>query len=101
MNETRTIEVRLPVDREYSDDDLDLLRTACEALVGLSCGCENEPPEQVKAMADEGWKVRAGLTWIARGERGREYEEAVAESREEALCRLCQLTGLHAVDGCP
>ncbi len=26
---------------------------------------------------------------------------AVGESRGEALCRLCQLTGLHTVDGCP
>lgn len=101
MNETRTIEVRLPADKEYSDDDLHLLRTACEALVGLSCGCEADPPAQVKAMAEEGWKVRTGLTWIARAERGREYEEAVGESRGESLCKLCQMTGLRSVDGCP
>ena len=101
MNETRTIEVRLPDGKDLSDDDLHLLRTACEALVGMSCGCDGDPPAQVKAMADEGWAVRAGLTWIARAERGREYEEATGETRGEALCQLCQMTGLRSVDGCP
>ncbi len=52
-------------------------------------------------MTAEGWQVRHGLTWIARAEKGHEYEEATGACRGEALCRLCELTGLHAVDGCP
>ena len=101
MNDQRTLEIRLPAGNELNDDDLELLRTACEALVGLSCGDAVGRPAQVEAMTAEGWNVRHGLTWIARAERGHEYEEALGACRGEALCRLCDLTGLHAVDGCP
>ena len=101
MNDQRTLEIKLPVGSELSDDDLELLRAACEDLVSLSCGDASGGPAQVGAMTAEGWNVRHGLTWIARAERGHEYEEALGASCGEALCRLCDLTGLHAVDGCP
>ncbi len=101
MNDTQTIEIRVPAGKELTDDDLDILRTACEAFVGLSCGSEKEPPAQIRAMKGEGWQVRSGLTWIARAERSHSYEEAIGETRSEALCRLSQMLGLHTVDGCP
>ena len=101
MSESRTLEIRLPEDREFTGDELELLRSACEALIGQSGPVGEKVPAQVRAMAAEGWQVRTGLTWIACAERDRKYEEAVGESRGEALCRLCQLTGLHTVDGCP
>jgi len=101
MNDTQTIEIRLPEGRELTDDDLDILRTACEAFVELSCGSDRERPSQVQAMIGEGWRVRSGLTWIARAERSHTYEEAIGETRQEALCRLSQMLGLHTVDGCP
>ncbi len=101
MSETQTIEIRLPEGKELSVDELGILRNACEALIGLSCRNNNEPPAQVRAMSDEGWEVRSGLTWFARAERDKAYEEAIGESRGEALCRLSQMLGLHTVDGCP
>jgi len=101
MNEKHSIEISLPAGKELSEDDRQLLRTACEALVSMSCGCGDDPPAQVKAIRDDGWQVRSGLTWIARAERNRESEEAVGQTRGEALCRLCQLIGLHSVEGCP
>jgi hypothetical protein len=101
MNASHTIEIQLPPGKDLSENDRQLLRTACEALVSMSCGSENDPPAQVRAMATEGWQVQSGLTWIARAERNREYEEAVGKTRGEALCQLCQLLGLHSVEGCP
>ena len=101
MNEKHSIEIPLPSDKELSEDDRQLLRTACDALVGMACGCGEDPPAQVRAMRDEGWQVRSGLTWIAHAERNRESEKATGKTRGEALCRLCQLIGLHSVEGCP
>lgn len=100
MNDSQTIEIRLPMGRELSDDDLDILRTACEAFASLTCQGD-EMPSQVRAMKGEGWQVRSGLTWIARAERSHTYEEAIGETRNEALCKLSQMLGLHTVDGCP
>ncbi len=101
MSETHTLEIRLPAGNKLSADDRELLRTACEALVGMTCGCGEDPPTQVRAMAAEGWQVRSGLTWIAHAERNRESEKATGKTRGEALCKLCQLLGLHSVEGCP
>jgi len=102
VKDQHTLEIRLPAGHELNEDDLEMLRTACEALASLSCGSDAAcRPAQVEAMTAEGWKVRHGLTWIARAERGHEYEEALGACRGEALCRLCELTGLHTVDGCP
>ncbi|RLB94176.1 MAG: hypothetical protein DRH76_09485 [Deltaproteobacteria bacterium] len=101
MSEVLSMTIKLPDGSNLSEADLLILRTACEALVAQTCQPGADSPGQVRAMADEGWRVQSGLTWIARAERERESEEAVGETRGEALCRLCQLTGLHAVDGCP
>lgn len=101
MNETQSIEINLPSGSHLSDDDLEIMRIACEAIVGLSCGNLTDPPAQAGVMAKEGWQVRSGLTWIARAERSHKYEEAIGETRCEALCKLSQMLGLHTVDGCP
>ncbi len=101
MSENPTIEIGLPRGHSLTEADLSILRTACEAMVTQSCQRNGDMSAQVLAMSDEGWQVQSGLTWIARAERRRESEEAVGDTRSQALCRLCQLTGLHAVDGCP
>jgi len=98
MNDTQTIEIKLPSGTYLSDDDKEILRTACEAFVGISCR-NGEETTQVRAMKGEGWQVRSGLSWIARAERSHTYEEALGETRDEALCRLSQMLGLHTVDG--
>ena len=100
MNETRTLEIALPADAELADHELATLRIACEALAQLACGAGTSP-RQVTALAAEGWQVSSTLTWIARAERGKDYEEAVGADRCEALCRLCEEVGLRAVEGCP
>ncbi len=101
MNEPRTIDIPLPVGADLSEADLNVLRMACEAVVNLASGRCASHVTQLEGMAAEGWKVRTNLAWIARAERGKEYEEATGACRGEALCELCQLTGLHLMDGCP
>lgn len=101
MNENRRIEIELPDGNSLTAADMVNLRTACEALVEQACREPGDTSVQVRAMSDEGWQVQSSLTWIARAERDRKSEEAVGETKAEALCRLCQLTGLHAVEGCP
>ena len=101
MNRNHTIEIRLPDDRVLGEDELNVLRTACEALVGLSCKPQGEHMAQVRAMQGQGWQVQCDLAWHARAEREREYEEASGATPAEALCKLCQLLGLHSIEGCP
>jgi hypothetical protein len=100
VNDARTLKIELPVGGELDAGDLETLRIACEALAKLACG-RVERPRQITAMTAEGWQVRSGLAWIARAERGNQYEEAVGDSRCEALCRLAEEIGLRAVEGCP
>ncbi len=101
MSETRTIEVRLPEGHDFRDAELETLRAACEALAGFSDQGDPEIQGQIKAMTEQGWEVQRNLTWVARAVRKREYEEATGDTPDQALCRLCQLVGLHTVEGCP
>mgnify|MGYP002636231191 CR=1 FL=1 len=101
MIKNQTIEIAVPDGTHLSAADLAVLRSAGEALVEKYCQLPTGSTVQIAAMSEEGWLVQTGLTWVARAERGRKSEEAVGLTKGEALCRLCQLTGLHAVDGCP
>ncbi len=101
MNQSSTIEIRLPHGRNFNDDDLKLLRGACEALAGQYHRCESEIVGQLRALREQGWQVDSGLTWVAHAERNRKYERAIGDTPGEALCKLCQMVGLHSVEGCP
>ena len=101
MNQTRTIEIGLPQGRAFSEDDLTLLRSACEALAGQYHRCQGELTAQLRALKEQGWQVESGLTWVAHAERDRKYERAIGDTPGEALCKLCQMVGLHSVEGCP
>jgi hypothetical protein len=101
MNANQTIAIEVPGGHQLTAADLSTLRSACEDLVAQACRSSSQPGSQIRTMSAEGWQVQSGLTWIARAERDRVSEEAVGETKKEALCRLCQLTGLHLVDGCP
>ncbi|HEX6853457.1 MAG TPA: hypothetical protein VF139_18825 [Candidatus Polarisedimenticolaceae bacterium] len=55
----------------------------------------------VEKLEREGWEVRWKLGWVAEARKGSYHERAVADSREEALRELSDLTLLDAVEGCP
>ena len=101
MSAKQTIAVRLPAGHSLSAAELTALQAACEELVGFSGCCGAGPTAQTKAMTDQGWQVKRRLTWVATAERERESEKALGETPGEALCRLCELVGLHNVEGCP
>jgi hypothetical protein len=101
MQDTSTIEIRLPAGRELDDAQRETLRRACEALADLAAGPPADVPAQVRAMTAAGWQVKNTLQWVARAERDRDYEEARGDTPGQALCRLCQLLGLHDIEGCP
>ena len=101
MDQISTLEIRLPQGRKLSDDDLQLLRGACEALVGGYERCEVGMTARLRALKEQGWQVDSGLTWVAHAERDRKYERAIGDTPGEALCKLCQMVGLHSVEGCP
>jgi len=101
MLDARTIEVSLPEGIEVGEDDLEVLRTTFQTIVSLASQCEDRPGRPCSGMTDAGWEVSWGLTWIARAQRGKEYEEATGSTREEAMTRLREATCLHEADGCP
>ncbi|MBE0565767.1 MAG: hypothetical protein IH621_07430 [Krumholzibacteria bacterium] len=100
MTDTHVLEIRLPAGGALDDTDRETLRIACEALAKLACG-KVERPAPILAMVADGWQVRSGLVWVARAERGAQYEEAFGSSRCEALNHLAEEVGLRAVEGCP
>jgi hypothetical protein len=55
----------------------------------------------VERLEREGWEVRWKLGWVAEARKGTYHERAVADTREEALRELSDLTLLDAVEGCP
>ena len=55
----------------------------------------------VEKLERDGWEVRWKLGWVADARKGTYHERAVAETREEALRELSDLTLLDAVEGCP
>ena len=101
MSGNHIIEVSLPAGLAASPEDLEVLRTTFQTIVTLARECGGVRSEPLRSLADEGWAVGWGLTWIARAKRGDAYEEATGATKEEAVARLLQLTRLHVVDGCP
>ena len=83
MSEKRTIEVRLPADHGLGEADLAALQAACEELAGVHTDCCGSPVTQIQAMEAAGWEVRRRLTWVAKAEREREYEEALGKTTAE------------------
>ena len=55
----------------------------------------------VERLEREGWEVRLHLGWVAEARKGAYHERAVADTREDALRQLSDLTLLDAVEGCP
>ena len=101
MSEKCSIQIELPDDLEASADNLEVLRTVFQTIITLSRECGSNSNCVVQAMMEENWQVHCGLTWSATAERGKEFETATGGTKEEALARLRQLTGLREIDGCP
>jgi len=101
MQESRSIEVRLPAGLETSADDLEVLRTTFQTIISLTQPGGSSPCERIRDMREQEWDVHWGVTWLVSARRGKDYEEATGRTREEAMERLREATCLHDSDGCP
>ncbi len=52
-------------------------------------------------LRDQGWTVRCHQMWVAEARKGHECEQAVGETREEALAALHELTKIDDAAGVP
>lgn len=95
------LKVHLPPHLQAAADDLEVLRTTFQTIITLTSECQGGVNPDLRCLQDKGWQVGWGLTWIARASKGKQYEEATAGTKEEALAQLRQLVGLHDVEGCP
>ncbi len=58
--------------------------------------------EQIEqALEEDDWDVHVRLMWVAEARKGRDYEQGIGLTREEALEQLAQLTRLDAIIGVP
>lgn len=55
--------------------------------------------EVERELIARGWTVRAQLMWVAEARRGREIEQAVGTTREDAYDQLEQLTKVDELTG--
>lgn len=95
------IEVPLPEDAEPTPEDLELLETTLQAIVGLRYPESRTWTKLERALEADGWKVRNRLMWVAEARKGREYEQAAGRTRDEAFSQLHELTQMDEVPGIP
>jgi hypothetical protein len=101
MVNTAVLKVPLAEGVALDDGDREVLEAMTQALAGMRRGAAPPWTDVVKALQADGWEVRARVGWIAEARRGTTHERAVADSRDEALHELLEMTMLDAVEGCP
>jgi hypothetical protein len=101
MGVRQVIEVALPEHAEAGADELAVLRSTLEAIVGLRFEEGGAWRETLKQLRAAGWSVDCGLQWHVVARSGREREEAYGVTRDEAFARLAQVTHAKTVEGTP
>jgi hypothetical protein len=99
MDITKSIEVRLPAGARPSQEDLELLDATFQAIVSLRFQGGHTWDQVERLLVESGWNVRSRLMWVAEARRGREIEQAVGATKDEAYDQLQQLTRLDEVTG--
>lgn len=54
-----------------------------------------------KSLVEEGWNIQVRLMWVAEARRGREFEQGIGLTRDEAFDQLKELTRMDAMIGLP
>jgi hypothetical protein len=93
MNDTRTIEVRLPAQADPTPEDLELLDATFHAILDLRFHEGHHWSALERELASRGWRVE--------GRRGREVEQAVGRTKDEAYEQVQQMTKLDELPGVP
>jgi hypothetical protein len=99
MNAMKTLEVQLPVQAEPTPEDLELLNATFHAIVELRFQGGHTWDAVEHELATRGWQVQSHLMWVAEARRGREVEQAVGRTKDEAYDQLRQLTDLDELPG--
>jgi N6-adenosine-specific RNA methylase IME4 len=99
MNAAKTIQVTLPAQAEASPEDLELLEATFRAIVTLRFQGGHAWEQVERALLACGWNVQSQLMWVAEARRGREFEQGVGATKEEAYEQLQQLTKLDEMTG--
>lgn len=101
MDLTRSIEVRLPPDTQPTPEDLETLDAAFHAIVAVRFQGGRAWEEIERALAAAGWDVHSRLMWVAEARRGRESEQGVGRTKDEAYGRLQELTKIDELTSVP
>jgi len=101
MSAQRVLEVLLPENARPNSDDMELLRTALQAIVDVHYPGGQEWQRVLRGLESDGWSVRCGLVWHVEARRGRELEEACGKTRDDAFARIGQTTRAATLEGCP
>jgi hypothetical protein len=99
MNATKTIEVRLPVQADPTPEDLELLDATFHAILDLRFHEGHRWTVIERELASRGWRVEGRLMWVAEARRGREVEQAVGRTKDEAYDQVQQMTKLDELPG--
>lgn len=89
-----SIQVRLPETVQPTREDLEALEATFEAIVALRFE-EGRGWQAVKrALVAHGWEVRTRLMWVAEARRGRDSEQGVGRTKDEAYRHLQEFTNV-------
>jgi hypothetical protein len=96
---TRVLEVPLPEGVEPGPQELELLQAALAMFVALRFE-RSRAWEAVRARLEAaGWRVAASLAWCAEARRGRDREQALGATRDEAYAALDRQVGFDELSG--
>lgn len=99
MDASKTIQVRLPANAPATPEDVELLEATFHAIVTLRFQGGHAWEQVERALVTRGWDVRSRLMWVAEARRGREVEQTVGTTKDEAYEQLQQITRLDEVSG--
>jgi len=101
MTGTMTVQVPLPEHADPTREEIALLESAFQAIVGLCYRGARAWEADARALEQDGWTVRARLMWVADARKGPEYEEACGRTRDEAFAKLREFARVDHTAGVP
>lgn len=96
-----SIEVRLPDGVQPTAEDIEALEATFQAIVALRYEEGTEWRDVQRALVADGWDACCRLMWVAEARRGRESEQGVGRTRNEAYGHLKELTTIDELSAVP
>jgi hypothetical protein len=102
MDATHTsIAVRLPDTVQPTREDVEALEAIFEAIVALRFEEGREWQVIKRALVADSWDVRTHLMWVAEARRGRESEQGIGRTKNEAYGHLQEFTTIDDLSAVP